>query len=80
MEILGECAIRSVFPAGLGRWEGRNMWILFAFGSALFAGLTSILAKIGVQSTDSNLATALRTMVVLLFSWLMVFLVGSSTP
>ena len=55
------------------------MWLLFAFGSALFAGLTSILAKIGIRSTDSHLATALRTVVVLLFSWLMVFVVGSQT-
>ena len=53
------------------------MWLLFALGSALFAGLTSILAKIGIKNTDSNLATALRTVIVLLFSWLMVFVVGS---
>lgn len=53
------------------------MWILFAFGSALFAGITSILAKCGIRKTDSNVATAIRTIVVLLFSWLMVFLAGS---
>ena len=53
------------------------MWLLLALGSALFAGLTSILAKIGIKNTDSNLATALRTVIVLLFSWLMVFVVGS---
>ena len=53
------------------------MWILFAFGSALFAGLTSILAKCGIKKTDSTVATAIRTIVVLLFSWLMVFVVGS---
>lgn len=53
------------------------MWLLYAFGSALFAGMTSILAKIGVKNTDSNLATALRTIIVLVFSWLMVFVVGS---
>ena len=53
------------------------MWILFAFGSALFAGLTSILAKCGVRETDSTVATAIRTIVVLVFSWLMVFLTGS---
>lgn len=53
------------------------MWVVFAFGSALFAGLTAILAKIGIKNTDSNLATAIRTIVVLLFSWLMVFVVGS---
>ena len=53
------------------------MWILFAFGSAVFAGLTAILSKIGIRNTDSNLATAIRTVVVLFFSWLMVFIVGS---
>ena len=53
------------------------MWVVFAFGSALFAGITAILAKCGVKNTDSNVATALRTIVVLIFSWLMVFLAGS---
>lgn len=53
------------------------MWIAFAFGSAFFAGLTSILAKCGIKNTDSNVATALRTLVVLLFSWVMVFVVGA---
>lgn len=53
------------------------MWILFAIGSALFAGLTAILAKCGIRKTDSTVATAIRTIVVLLFSWGMVFLVGS---
>ena len=53
------------------------MWILFAFGSALFAGLTSILAKCGIRKTDSTVATAIRTIVVLIFSWLMVFVVSS---
>lgn len=53
------------------------MWMVYAFGSALFAGLTSILAKCGIQKTDSNVATALRTIVVLALSWGMVFLVGS---
>lgn len=53
------------------------MWVLFAFGSALFAGLTSILAKCGIRKTDSTVATAIRTIVVLAFSWLMVFVVGS---
>lgn len=52
------------------------MWIIFAFGSAFFAGLTAILAKCGIRNTDSNVATALRTVVVLLFSWLMVFVTG----
>ena len=53
------------------------MWVLFAFGSALFAGLTSILVKCGIRKTDSTVATAIRTIVVLAFSWLMVFVVGS---
>ena len=53
------------------------MWILYAFGSAFFAGITAILAKIGIKNTDSNLATAIRTIVILIFSWLMVFIVGS---
>lgn len=55
------------------------MWIVFAFGSALFAGLTSILAKCGIKKSDSTVATAIRTIVVLLFSWLMVFIVGSES-
>ena len=53
------------------------MWIVFAFCSVLFAGLTSILAKCGIKKTDSTVATAIRTIVVLLFSWLMVLIVGS---
>ncbi len=57
----------------------KGMWILFAFGSALFAGLTSILAKCGIRRTDSTVATAIRTIVVLLFSWLMVGIVGSQS-
>ena len=52
-------------------------WLLFAVGSAFFAGITAILAKIGIQSVPSHLATALRTGVVLVFAWGMVFLVGS---
>ncbi len=55
------------------------IWVLFAFGSAFFAGITAILAKIGIRNTDSNLATAIRTIVILIFSWLMVFIVGSQS-
>ena len=51
---------------------------MYAFGSALFAGLTAILAKIGIRRTDSNVATAIRTVVVLVFSWLMVLIAGSA--
>lgn len=53
------------------------MWIAFAFGSAFFAGITSVLAKCGIRKTDSTVATAVRTVVVLIFSWLMVFVAGS---
>lgn len=53
------------------------MWVVFAFGSALFAGVTSILAKCGIRKTDSTVATAIRTIVVLIFSWVMVFVAGS---
>lgn len=54
-----------------------KVWILYALGAALFAGMTAILAKIGIKNTDSNLATALRTIIVVIFSWLMVSIVGS---
>ena len=53
------------------------MWVLFAFASAFFAGVTSILAKIGVKDVDSHVATAIRTIIVLIFSWIMVFIIGS---
>ena len=53
------------------------MWLLMAVLSAFFAGVTAVLAKCGIKKTDSDLATALRTVVVLVFSWLMVFVVGS---
>lgn len=55
------------------------MWIFYAIGSSFFAGITAILAKCGIQKTDSDVATAIRTIVVLLFSWLMVFLTGTWT-
>ncbi len=54
------------------------MWLVMACFSALFAGLTAILAKCGIRKTDSDLATAIRTIVVLLFAWTMVFVVGSA--
>ena len=53
------------------------MWFIMAVLSAFFAGITSILAKCGIKKTDSDVATALRTFVVLLFAWIMVFVVGS---
>ena len=54
------------------------MWLAMAVLSAFFAGITSILAKCGIKKTDSDVATALRTIVVLIFSWIMVFVVGSA--
>ena len=53
------------------------MWMVYAIGSAFFAGVTSILAKCGIRKTDATVATAIRTIVVLAFAWLMVFMVGS---
>ena len=53
------------------------MWVFFAVGSAFFAGVTAILAKCGIRQTDSTVATAIRTIVVLLFAWVMVFVAGS---
>ena len=53
------------------------LWLIASILSAVFAGLTSILAKCGIKKTDSDLATALRTIVVLAFAWVMVFIVGS---
>lgn len=53
------------------------MWLFYAVGSALFAGLTSILAKCGIRKTDSTVATAIRTIIVLIFAWIMVLVVGS---
>lgn len=50
------------------------MWLVFAIGSAVFAALTSILAKVGIEGVGSNLATAIRTMVVVVMSWVMVFI------
>ena len=53
------------------------MWFIFALGSAVFAALTSILAKIGIEGVNSNLATAIRTMVVVVMAWVMVFLTNT---
>lgn len=55
------------------------MWLIFAIGSAVFAGITSILAKCGIRHTDSTVATALRTVVVLLFSWILAVLQGTAS-
>lgn len=55
------------------------MWWIYAVGSAVFAALTSILAKIGIENVNSNLATAIRTIVVLILAWGMVFLTGSQS-
>lgn len=56
---------------------GDYMWFLFAILSAIFAALTSILAKIGIEGINSNLATAIRTVVVLIMAWGMVFITGT---
>ena len=62
-----------------GKRMGENdMWIIMAILSAFFAGLTTILAKCGIKHTDADIATAVRTIVVLAFSWLMVLIVGSA--
>lgn len=53
------------------------MWMLYAVGSSIFAGITAILAKCGIRKADSNVATAIRTVIVLLFSWLMVLITGT---
>ena len=53
------------------------MWLFFAIGSAFFAGLTAILAKCGIRRADSDTATAIRTVVVFVFAWLLVFLTGA---
>lgn len=53
------------------------MWILYAIGSSLFAGITAILAKCGIKKTDSDVATAIRTIIVLIFSWIMVLFTGT---
>ena len=55
------------------------MWLLFAVGSSIFAALTSILAKIGIEGVNSTLATAIRTFVVLLMSWGMVFITNTQS-
>ena len=53
------------------------MWVIFAILSAIFAALTSILAKVGIESVNSNLATAIRTIVVVFMAWLMIFITGN---
>ncbi|MEG0754640.1 MAG: EamA family transporter [Angelakisella sp.] len=55
------------------------MWAIYAFGAAIFAALTSILAKLGMAGINSNLATAIRTIVVLVMAWGMVFITGAQT-
>ena len=55
------------------------MWILFAAASALFAGLSAIFGKYGVQGADSDIATAVRTIIVLVFAWLLVFITGAQS-
>lgn len=66
--------LHSFFTAG-----GKEMWIFYAIGSSFFAGITAILAKCGIQKTSSDVATAIRTIVVLVFSWLMVLITRTWT-
>lgn len=56
-----------------------NMWFIFAILSAVFAALTSILAKVGIEGVDSNLATAVRTVVVVAMAWIMVFITNAQS-
>ena len=67
----------NLIPHTVEKTEEKIMWLLFAFASSIFAALTSILAKIGIEGVNSNLATALRTMVVVIMAWGMVFLTNS---
>lgn len=81
----------GVVLIGLGTWlmlekkkeQGQvapmKSWIFYAFGSAVFASLTSILGKVGISNIDSNLGTAIRTIVVLVFAWIMVFVTNKQT-
>ena len=71
--------LETVWGAGyrLNRRREKTMWIFYAVGSSFFAGITAILAKCGIRKTDSNVATAIRTVIVLLFSWLMVLITGA---
>lgn len=79
------CQINSVddaeyfYCAIMKQKEMAIMWILYAAGSSFFAGITAILAKCGIKKTDSDVATAIRTVVVLIFSWLMVMITGTWT-
>ena len=57
----------------------KNMWVVYALLSAVFAALTSILAKVGIDGVNSNLATAIRTAVVLVMAWGMVFITGTQS-
>ena len=59
-----------------GAAKAGSSWLLYAAGSAVFASLTSILGKIGISGVESNLGTAIRTGVVLVMSWMMVFVTG----
>lgn len=78
MEQGGRFTMACTSPKAVHIGEGKcNMWLIAAIGSAVFAGLTSILAKCGIHKTDSDVATLLRTGIVLAFSWLMVFVAGS---
>lgn len=77
MQRLGPARGGINMSTGIQRRRCISMWLLFALLSAVFAALTSILAKIGIEGVNSHLATAIRTVVVLLLSWGMVFLTSA---
>lgn len=72
------CSIIRLYRVACRERKECRMWLLFAAASALFAGVTSILAKCGIRKTDSTVATAVRTVVILGFSWIMVWIAGSA--
>ena len=71
------CRYKKQFRKTEDRKKEWDMWLFYAIGSAFFAGVTSILAKCGIRKTDSAVATAVRTVVVLIFSWIMVLISDS---
>lgn len=71
--ILAKCGIKNTAKGN------SKIWILYAFGSAFFASLTSILGKVGITNINSNLGTAIRTVVVLIMAWIVVFVTGKGS-
>ena len=69
-------ALSAKSEAANTNFSASKLWMLYAFGSAIFAALTAILGKVGIRGVESNLGTALRTVIVLVMAWIMVFLTG----